>query len=206
VAGDLAIASKERQFEIFNLLAPLLDLVRDMRVTFVAPMLRSVTRGCCDDLSHVPNRVQRGYRDEMTAKLFDLKNNLKNFLFMNRHRNATVLDPAVDMRGMTDREIWADDPVHPTMMVYEAIARGVVLIDEKAVGKKRTMSEVGPQPGPKRSKDSSSDRGCSSSSRGRVDYIYSAHGSGCGWGPRGGGGDRGCGGGGHRGLSGGHKY
>jgi hypothetical protein len=203
VAGDLVIASKERQFEIFNLLAPLLDLVRDMRVTFVAPMLRYVTSGCCDDLSHVHNRVQRGYRDDLSAKLFDLKNNLKNFLFMNRHRNASVLDPAVDMRGMTDREIWGEDPVHPSALVYEAIARGVVMSDEKAVGKRRTMSDAGPQPGPKKSRDNSSERGSSSSSRGRPDPSSSAHGSGRGWIPRGGGGDRGRGGGGFRGFGGG---
>jgi hypothetical protein len=34
-------------------------------------------------------------------------------------------------------------------MVYEAIARGVVLLDEKAVGKKRTMSERDPSLAPR---------------------------------------------------------
>jgi hypothetical protein len=73
VAGDLTIAAEERQFEMSILLSPLLDLVRDHRLLFISPILRYVTGGCCANLTHIPNRVQRGYRQELTQKLLDLK-------------------------------------------------------------------------------------------------------------------------------------
>jgi hypothetical protein len=97
--GDLEVAGKERQFELLNLIVPFLDLVKDINVVFITPLPRYFVTGCCDSTSHVSNRFQRGFKEDITKKLFDLKTNVKNFIFKNGYRNVTVLDPCVDLRG-----------------------------------------------------------------------------------------------------------
>jgi hypothetical protein len=127
--GDLEVAGKERQFELLNLIVPFLDLVKDINVVFITPLPRYFVTGCCDSTSHVSNRFQRGFKEDITKKLFDLKTNIKNFIFKNGYRNVTVLDPCVDLRGWVHDDIWDDtDPLHPRDSFYEVIAKSIVLL------------------------------------------------------------------------------
>jgi hypothetical protein len=173
IVGDLEVASKERQFEIYNLLKPLLDLVRDKRVVFVAPMPRYTVNSCCDEREHISNRFQRDFKSTLTAKLADLKGNLKSFLFMNGYKNTVVLDPAVDLRDKRDEDIWGDDPVHPREEFYLVLARSVTILEAGGKNKRRAEDNDDPpakaqRPGPAASRGREpSWRGGGGSIRGR---------------------------------------
>jgi hypothetical protein len=134
--GDLEVAGRTRQFEILNLLKPVLDLVKDVPAIFISPMPRYVACGCCDEHDHVANRFQRGFKDEIMAKLAEVKANTKNFMFMNHYHNITVMDPAVDMRGVPEDNIWGTDPIRPKESFYNTLAKSVAVLVELAKRKR----------------------------------------------------------------------
>jgi hypothetical protein len=126
--GDLVVASKERQFEILNMLKPVLDMLKEQQVIFITPMPRYVVNGCCNERGHVSNRFQRGFKEEIVTKLNKTKINIKNFLFINHYRNVTALDPLVDMKNLAEGDIWEDDPIHPKESFYEILAKVCLLL------------------------------------------------------------------------------
>jgi hypothetical protein len=144
LGGDLVVAGKERQMEILNKMLPIMEIARDLPVVFIAPMARYFKSGCCEERSHISNRFQRTFRDEISRQLADLTKNIKNFMFMNNLRNMTVLDPAVDMRGLSEDEIWEEDPVHPRESFYNILARSVVVAAGHRT-KKRTAEDAIPE-------------------------------------------------------------
>jgi hypothetical protein len=137
--GDLVVAGKERQMEILNMILPILEMVRDLLVVFIAPMARYFKNGCCDERNHISNRFQRSFRDDINRQLADLTKNIKNFMFMNNLRHVKVIDPAVDMRGLSDDEIWEDDPIHPRENFYDILARSVVVVGGHSTKKRNQL-------------------------------------------------------------------
>jgi hypothetical protein len=56
-----------------------------------------------------------------------------------------VVDPAVDLRGMADDELWRVDPVHPKPAVHAKIAEAVVkasALMETGDGKRRRTDSL----------------------------------------------------------------
>jgi hypothetical protein len=96
--GELEVAGKERQHEVLSMLLPILEQLRDMKVIFMCPMPGYYLDSCCEDRSHVSNRFQRSFKEEIINKLEERKTNIKNFMFMNRMRNVITLDPGVDLK------------------------------------------------------------------------------------------------------------
>jgi hypothetical protein len=137
------VAGKDRQMEILNMILPIMEMVKEIPVVFIAPMARYFKNGCCDEKSHISNRFQRSFRDDINKQLADLTKNVKNFMFMNNLRNVVVLDPAVDMKGLADDEIWEDDPIHPRESFYDLLARSVVVVGG-ARTKKRPAEDGNP--------------------------------------------------------------
>jgi hypothetical protein len=130
--GDLELPTKERQFEILNMLKPVLDMLKEQQIIIITPMPRYVANGCCDERGHVSNRFQRGFKEEIVAKLADVKMNIKNFLFINHYRNVTALDPTVDMKSLAEEDIWGEDPIHPKESFYEVLAKSVAVVADLA--------------------------------------------------------------------------
>jgi hypothetical protein len=149
--GDLVVTSKERQFEILNMIKPVLDMLKEQQVIFITPMPRYVVNGCCDERGHVSNRFQRGFKDEIVAKLNEVKTNIKNFLFINHYRNVTALDPLVDMKNLAEGDIWEDDPIHPKESFYEVLAKSVAVVGALAKRKRPAEEAVEAEPAPRRS-------------------------------------------------------
>jgi hypothetical protein len=141
VEGDLEILAKDRQMEVLNMLIPLLDQLKDSTIIFIAPLPRYYLEGCCDERTHVANRFQREYKEIMLQKLADMKNNIKNFMFINRYRNVIVMDPAVDIKMLGEAEVWGVDPVHPMEAMYSSLARSVTVLNEKCKAPKRPPSD-----------------------------------------------------------------
>jgi hypothetical protein len=141
--GDLVVAGKDRQMEILNMISPIMEMVREIPVVFITPMARYFKNGCCDEMPHISNRFQRSFREDINKQLAELARNVKNFMFMNNFRNVLVLEPAVDMRGLSDDEIWDSDPIHPRESFYDILARSIVVICGNR-NKKRAAEDATP--------------------------------------------------------------
>jgi hypothetical protein len=144
VVGEMVVASRDIQTEHYNALRPVLDAIGRLPCLIVAPLQRYIVAGCCADVRHVANRLDRGYQDDQKQQLALLVRNLKAFLFNTRRGNVRVVDVAQDLVGFENADIWCVDPVHPIDQVYRRIASGVLKMaanqqehDEATSGKRR---------------------------------------------------------------------
>jgi hypothetical protein len=141
--GEVRVCSREVQLDHFDALKPLLDIFERRRVLIVTPMPRYIVAGCCNEAEHCSNRGERGYRTSMLQGLEDIRYNLKEYLFHKGKRQVRVLDPNIDIRGMTDSEVWDTDPIHPRPEVYKKIAEAVLKMGDLVEDNKRRRSDSG---------------------------------------------------------------
>jgi hypothetical protein len=87
---------------------------------------------------------------------------IKDYLFYDGYRNIRVLDTCMDLRTVDPADVWEDDPVHPTSIVYSKIAAAVAKVDDRMRSSEADM---------KRRRDSIGDAGPSApeARRGRQD-------------------------------------
>jgi hypothetical protein len=107
-------------------------------------MQQYILAGCCQDVRHVANRLDRGYQENQKQQLALLTRHLKAFLFNNRRANCRVVDVAQDLAGFDNSDMWCIDPVHLIDQVYRRIASGVLQMasnqtehEERSAGKRR---------------------------------------------------------------------
>jgi hypothetical protein len=130
MTGAVTVCSQEMQFEHFAALKPILDVIGKKRTIMVTPLPRYVVSSCCSDVHHCIGQGSPAHRCAMEAALDSMKQNLKEYLFNTGRRNVKLMDPMLDLRGMTDNEIWdVSDPVHPITEVYSKLADGLVRIN-----------------------------------------------------------------------------
>jgi hypothetical protein len=121
----------------------LLELVEKKTCLIVTPMPHYITRGCCNDKSHVTNREEPIYKNIILASLEDLRKNLKDFLYLNGKRYVKIVDPTYDMRSMADSEIWGvEDPIHPKPEVYNKLVEWVIKLRQMVLDKKEAASSA----------------------------------------------------------------
>jgi hypothetical protein len=145
--GELVVASRDIQTEHFHTLKPVLDAVGSRQCLMISPLQRYIVGGCCQDVRHVANRLDRGYQEEQKQQLALLTRNLKGFLFNNRRPNVRVVDTMQDLIGFDNADMWCVDPVHHIEQVYRRIAGGVLKMaanqqdHDERVGEKRRRQD-----------------------------------------------------------------
>ena len=92
--GELVIASRESQFAILKLCAPLWEAAKDYKMVVVGPMPRYVTASCRQETDHVTNRNNLGFYQKMKDNLAACGGAIKDFLFTSGLRNGHLMDPA----------------------------------------------------------------------------------------------------------------
>jgi hypothetical protein len=95
---------------------------------------------CCSDPSHVTNFREDGYTDKVMASLDDMRNNYRSFLFTDRIRRASVINPAPLMEEGPVSELW-EDPVHPKAEIFNQLADLVIQSSDRLVGKRKSEEE-----------------------------------------------------------------
>ena len=142
--GELVIASRESQFAILKLCAPLWEVAKDYKMVVVGPMPRYVTAGCCPETDHVTNRNDLGFYQKMKDDLVACGGAIKDFLFTSGHRNGRLMDPARQLRSLAAAESWGADPIHPKKEIYGLLADGVIEVERSCNGgqQKKTASTV----------------------------------------------------------------
>jgi len=63
VDGELIYSGKEKQYHLFKLIMPILQLLQNRKVIFMVPILRYVVMRCCESEEHVTNRSKPGYEE-----------------------------------------------------------------------------------------------------------------------------------------------
>jgi hypothetical protein len=128
VEGELVVASADTQFDHYNTLKPVLDKIGNRPCIIVSPMPRFITQGCCQDVRHVANRLDRGYKQNMERQLEGVAKKFKNLLYNAGKRFTRVLDTGYNLRGTDEADVWGVDPVHPIEPIYKSIVASILQI------------------------------------------------------------------------------
>jgi len=100
----------------------------------LSPMPRYWTKSCCEEVDHAPNRMEEGFDQYLFSGLDGLRRHCKDFLFLHRFRNTSVLNSThlmveasagavtLDESVESLRDTWGEDPVHPVTLCYNNMA------------------------------------------------------------------------------------
>jgi hypothetical protein len=118
-----------------------LDLADKRKGLIVAPMPRYWNQGCCDNEQHATNIGDFNYKQNMLDAL-EVRRNLKDFLWYDGKLNFKVVDPAFDLKGMAEENMWGVDPVHPKpAKLAEAVVK-IAATMEATDGKRRRTGSL----------------------------------------------------------------
>jgi hypothetical protein len=143
IVGDMVVCPGEVQLEHLNGLKPIFDAIDKRPCLMVMPMPRYVIEGCCGDSSHIANRADRHFRDDMNLQLEGLKNTMKHFLFTTGRRSYRIIDTLAIIRGLPNEDIWFCDLVHPISPIYNKIAGSVQMVAADLTAKKAEQDKRG---------------------------------------------------------------
>jgi uncharacterized membrane protein YgcG len=128
--GEVTVCSKDTQLEHLNSIKPLLELAAKKKCLLLTPLPRYVAAGCCTNPEHCSNRRYPDFVQHMRDALELLRKHFKDFLYYRSMRHIKILDPGMDIRGLSLEEIWGKEAIHPTPLVYCRIAASVIKIAE----------------------------------------------------------------------------
>ena len=126
VEGDLVLAPKDVQLNLYKLMRPLLEAVGQKPFVIVTPMRRYARSTCCESSLHITNFSNEDYNNIIERDLEEVRKNMRSFIFGDNINRAVVLGPGPLMAQMGVESCWADDPVHPLPVVYKELAKLVM--------------------------------------------------------------------------------
>ena len=116
--GELTIANKEVQLNIYKLVKPVLQAAGERPFVVITPMGRYLSAPCCEKESHITNFRSENYEEGLLANLEEVKKNFRGFLFSDNIRKTLVLDLGPVLEKLGKEVCWGADPVHPSKAVY----------------------------------------------------------------------------------------
>jgi hypothetical protein len=132
--GDMMVMAKSGQYSLFNSLKPLLETAKGKGGILLSPFPRYVSKSCCADRDHMPNRDDPVAKQQLAEDLRQTAANFRDFLFSSSMRYIRVLEPAAIFRDVIDGDVWGDDAVHPTAAAYREMAASIIRLAEGALG------------------------------------------------------------------------
>jgi hypothetical protein len=80
----------------------------------MVPLPRYLTKACCEDSEHVPNRNEEGFLVSILSGLGRIKKCIRDFLFSNGVRNLNMVGPKSTDEALQVKlhDLWQADPVH----------------------------------------------------------------------------------------------
>jgi hypothetical protein len=113
-------------------LKPIFDILGKRKCILVAPMPRYVVAGCCSNRSHVSNRLEPYFVEDMKMQLDGYRRHLKEFLFTAGRKNIKIYNPSHDLKNFTKEQTWGEDPIHPTREVISKMADTIISMVDNA--------------------------------------------------------------------------
>jgi hypothetical protein len=135
IPGRLEYADKTVVRKLVNTSAPLLRAAGQSRKYILSPLLRYLTKPCCEDKQHLTNRAEKKrFIKSMAARMRDIKDEIKDLVFRKRIRAYKVLSPnLLLLEGADEQEqaqslttLWDEDPVHLVEEKYELLVTALV--------------------------------------------------------------------------------
>ena len=124
VVGDLVVAGKEAQHNIYKTMRPALLAASGGPIIIITPMPRYITHGCCEDESHLTNRASSEFSADILRHLAETRTNFRSFAFNDNVRNISVINPALLFDSIQTSEGWdGSDPIHPMPSIYRELAK-----------------------------------------------------------------------------------
>ena len=122
VPGELILAAKDVQYNVYDMIKPVLRVAGNVPMVLLTPMFRYVAGRCCGDEEHLTNAGDPEFDSDLAAKLDVARINMRPFLFMDNIRCANVINPTPLMTKMKREECWGVDPVHPQKAFFKQLA------------------------------------------------------------------------------------
>ena len=141
IPGELIVASKDVQYNLYKVIRPLLMAAGNRPLVIVTPFPRYICKPCCDEPGHVTNFKDAGFADDIIGQLGELRSNFRSFLFADRIRRASTINPAPLMEDTPVMGLW-EDPVHPKQEIFAKLAELVVESAERLQGKRKLEEEA----------------------------------------------------------------
>jgi hypothetical protein len=138
----------------FMQLVPLFRFLAETDKILTVPVPRYLWGACCDNLEHAPNTHEEGHVDSHMKDLDGCHRLWKGLAHREKIRNIKKCNAG---SLLMPREMWQDDPVHPSQEAYNRMARylvrGVLDLEDKS---KKMIDEPEPQQDSKRPRMDSS--------------------------------------------------
>jgi hypothetical protein len=148
VDGDLICGPAESAKKNFMQLVPLFRFLAEIDKILTVPVPRYLWGACCDDLEHAPNTHADGYVDSQMKDLDGCNRLWKGLAHREKIRNIKICNAG---SLLMHREMWQDDPVHPSQEAYDRMARylvrGILDLEDK---RKKIIDDPEPQQDSKR--------------------------------------------------------
>jgi hypothetical protein len=157
IKGRMVLCKGEVQDMIIRRLDRLWEATKGINTIVMILMVRDITAGCCEDKSHVSNRMEPDFLAKLRKDLEDSRINLKRHLNGTGRSQCQVMDPTVDLLQLEKSHAWNADPAHPAALGFDKMVVGVkameIRISERihaaelreANKRPRLESTVGPQ-------------------------------------------------------------
>jgi hypothetical protein len=134
IHGALITAPTEMFVKSIKTCLPLFNIATASKKLVLSPFPRYWRNRCCTDTDHVSNLLDDDYENTMFSGLDGLRRVIKDTLFLNGVRDATILNTSqlsitTDGSRTTSNEVrdalaimWGEDPVHPARDCYQSLA------------------------------------------------------------------------------------
>jgi hypothetical protein len=135
VPGRLEYADRNVLKNLVNTSACLLRAGGECEKYILSALLRYLTMSCCNDKSHITNRVdKKKFIREMAARNRDMKDEQKDLILGKRVRSFKVLSPNLLLLTGADKQaqaaslnsLWHEDPVQLVSEKYEVLVSAMV--------------------------------------------------------------------------------
>ena len=136
VSGELIVVSKEVQYNLYKVVRPLLMAAGSRPLVIITPFPRYTDSPCCSDPGHVTNFKEEGFAEDIARQLGELRSNFRSFLFSDRIRRASTINPAPLLEEAIPGGNWAD-PVHPKPEIFDRLAELTLECAERLHGKRK---------------------------------------------------------------------
>lgn len=129
IEGDLGIASLDKVTKMTALIQPILEECGDRKMIIIPPLPRYLLRACCQNEKHMPNRAE--FVVDIDKKLGRIYNRMKYDIHHMGIRRYRFVYYKNSFAGVTDDELWGEDPVHPRGRCYQLLANSLKVMVRK---------------------------------------------------------------------------
>jgi hypothetical protein len=153
IVGELRFLKKSSFRELSAHLLLIIKAAGKAQVIIWIPLPRWLHFACCMDPSHLINRGDTDFIENMHEALRDLRCWLEDMIDLRKLANVSLYNPcdALNMTGPdmdVDRalELWGNDPVHPSEAGYAALAQDMRSLCETTLAEARARNAAAAAP------------------------------------------------------------